>query len=108
LIEFFPTRAYSTDIGARKPDARLFHAALESIGVSAAEAIFVGDDAKVDMLGARRVGMTTVLRRHERTSDPMQADHVIQNLAQLLDLPQLSHLRGRERPAAPDIPALVV
>ena len=109
LLEFFPTRAYSTEIGARKPDARLFMAALESMGVLASEAIFVGDDIKADMLGARRVGMTTVLRQSGSSTLPVPtADHVIRQISELLDLPQLAHVRARPRPISPAIPELIV
>ena len=105
LIEFFPTRAYSTDIGARKPDARIFHAALDSMNVNAAEAIFVGDEIKTDILGAHRAGMTTVLRG----SDPQGgfANHVIQQIGQLLDLSELSEIRQKTISLPPIIPALM-
>jgi HAD superfamily hydrolase (TIGR01509 family) len=108
LLEFFPTRAYSTEIGAHKPDARLFTAALDSIGVSASEAIYVGDEIKQDILGAHRVGMTTVLLRRDVTPQPPAADHLIRDIAQLLDLPLLAHARAQTRPPATIIPALIV
>jgi HAD superfamily hydrolase (TIGR01549 family) len=106
LLEFFPTRAYSTDVGARKPDARLFNAALESMHVKAAEAIFVGDDARLDILGARRVGMATV-HRTGRADRSTVADHVIAKLSELLELPELSRLRETRQPAPVVMPALL-
>ena len=107
LLEFFPTRAYSTDVGARKPDARSFAAALESLGVGATEAIFVGDDPKADILGAHRVGMRTVLRTSKPTASNI-ADRVISRLSQLLELPELSHVHGKTQPPPVVVPALVM
>ena len=106
LLEFFPTRAYSTDVGARKPDVRLFSAALESMHVKAAETMFVGDDTKVDILGARRVGMTTIHRSSNRRGSTV-ADYVVTKLSELLELPELSRLRDARQPAPVVVPALI-
>jgi putative hydrolase of the HAD superfamily len=108
LLEFFPTRAYSTEIGAHKPDAQLFSAALNSIGASASEAIYVGDEIRSDILGAHRVGIRTVLLSRNVISKPPAADYMIRDLAQLLDLPELAQVQSKTRPAAPVIPALIV
>lgn len=107
LLEFFATRAYSTEIGAQKPDARLFTAALESMHVTAAEAIYVGDEMKTDMLGASRVGMMPVLRGKLAGTSTIVA-HQISGIGELLDLPELAHLRPVVQPNHSPIPALIV
>jgi HAD superfamily hydrolase (TIGR01509 family) len=48
-------------VGVEKPDPRIFEIALERVGVSAAEAYYVGDVHPIDVVGARRAGMTPVL-----------------------------------------------
>lgn len=63
LIEFFPERIYSCDVGYRKPHRRIFEIALERIGVRPDEAIFVGDLPEVDLFGAYRMGMTPIWKR---------------------------------------------
>jgi len=61
LADYFAPIVISGDYGYRKPDARLFQAALTELKVSPAEAIFVGNDRFRDVLGARQVGMKTIL-----------------------------------------------
>ena len=48
------------EVGARKPDPRIFAPALEALGVAPGEAVYVGDRLDVDVLGASRAGLTTV------------------------------------------------
>jgi putative hydrolase of the HAD superfamily len=48
------------DAGAAKPDARIFAVALEHLGVSAADALYVGDDAEQDIAGARAAGLQAI------------------------------------------------
>lgn len=57
LTRFFGTIVFCVDVGYRKPDPAPFVAALESLGVSAEEAIFIGDDTSWDAEGARSVGL---------------------------------------------------
>jgi len=45
------------DVGAAKPDPALFEAALAVSGVSAREAVHLGDDPELDVEAARRFGM---------------------------------------------------
>jgi putative hydrolase of the HAD superfamily len=52
---------FSYRMGFRKPDARIYEHALDSIGVRPDEAIFVGDGGSDEHRGARAVGMSTVL-----------------------------------------------
>ncbi len=51
----------SGEVGVDKPDPHFFLAALEQAGVSAAEAVHVGDQYKLDVVGARGVGITPIL-----------------------------------------------
>jgi HAD superfamily hydrolase (TIGR01549 family) len=51
----------SGEIGVDKPDAAIFIAALQRAGVKASEAIHVGDQYAVDVVGARGVGITGLL-----------------------------------------------
>jgi HAD superfamily hydrolase (TIGR01549 family) len=51
----------SLEVGAVKPDAAIFRAALERAGVVASEALHVGDQYLVDIAGARAAGIGPLL-----------------------------------------------
>jgi HAD superfamily hydrolase (TIGR01509 family) len=60
---------FSTDLGVRKPDPRIFLHALETLGVDPVDALFVGDRLVEDVQGAAEVGMTTVQALWFRADD---------------------------------------
>lgn len=51
---------FSSEIGVRKPDPRIFHEALERIQAEPEETAFVGDRLYDDVSGAQSVGMRAV------------------------------------------------
>jgi putative hydrolase of the HAD superfamily len=61
LRDYFDVVIDSALAGVEKPDPRIFHAALEALGVSPQEALYVGDLYEVDVVGARAAGMEAVL-----------------------------------------------
>ncbi|HYR11967.1 MAG TPA: HAD family hydrolase, partial [Longimicrobium sp.] len=48
-------------VGIDKPDPRIFHHALELMGVAPEEAVYVGDIYEIDVQGARAAGMRAIL-----------------------------------------------
>src|SRR5262249_44807572 len=52
---------FSYRIGVRKPDPRIYRLALDTLGSSPADALFVGDGGSNEHRGARDLGMQTVL-----------------------------------------------
>ncbi|PKB78861.1 MAG: hypothetical protein BZY88_16305 [SAR202 cluster bacterium Io17-Chloro-G9] len=61
LSEYLDFTISAEDAGSEKPHAPIFQAALEKTAVSPGEALHVGDQYRSDVLGARAVGMHTVL-----------------------------------------------
>jgi HAD superfamily hydrolase (TIGR01549 family) len=49
------------EVGVSKPDTGIFRVALERAGVTAQEALYVGDNYWADVVGARRAGIPPVL-----------------------------------------------
>ena len=56
LAEFFSTIVTAAEVGAAKPDPRIFHVALERLGVQPDRALHIGDE-EVDREGALAAGM---------------------------------------------------
>ncbi len=61
LNDLFEFIVDSFHVGVEKPDPRIFHIALEQAGITANEAVYVGDLYTVDVLGARSAGLLPIL-----------------------------------------------
>ncbi|MFH1369852.1 MAG: HAD family hydrolase [Planctomycetota bacterium] len=62
ILEFFPWRLYSYQFEFRKPDRRIFEAAIVRIGVPAANILFVGDRLDNDICPALKAGMRAAMK----------------------------------------------
>ena len=51
----------SAEIGVAKPDARIFHFACEAIGSPPESTLYIGDQPEIDIVGAQRAGLQTLL-----------------------------------------------
>lgn len=83
--DYFDFAFLAEDIGASKPQADMFHAALQHTGVEAQHVIHVGDDPEHDIAGAKAVGMQTVWMnsRGKAWPDRPRANREISNLSEL-------------------------
>src|SRR5205814_8980696 len=61
LAAYLQVVVASGEVGVSKPDPRIFQITLERAGVSADDALYVGDLYDSDVLGARGAGITPVL-----------------------------------------------
>jgi putative hydrolase of the HAD superfamily len=57
LAHYFDAIIDSHVVGVAKPNPRIFHIALERIGVAPADALYTGDIYAIDVLGARAAGV---------------------------------------------------
>ena len=86
LAPLFETIVISDEVGWRKPKPVIFETALGRMGLRPAEALFVGDRADIDVMGARAVGMaSTWINRDaaELPKDIQPPDFEIRDLAEL-------------------------
>jgi FMN phosphatase YigB (HAD superfamily) len=69
LLDYFEShcRLSAADIGYLKPHPRIFQEALDRLGITAEEAIFIGDNLAADIAGAQSIGMKAVLRERAET-----------------------------------------
>ena len=85
LLGCFKHTAFSDEVGVRKPDPAIFARALEALGADPEHAVHVGDDAILDVAGARAAGMRVVqvIGEREGPPGPPAPDAVIRTLAEL-------------------------
>jgi putative hydrolase of the HAD superfamily len=76
----------SLELGVRKPDPKIYTAALQQLGLRPDETVFVGHKAS-ELDGARGVGMQTIAFNYEPRA---KADIYIQDFCELSNLPLLS------------------
>jgi len=82
VAHFFDVVVCSTELGVRKPDARMYLTALDRMGNEPSEALFVGH-SKEDLEGAREVGLITVAFRPDEGA---KGDYMIRRLVELPEL----------------------
>lgn len=61
LAPYFDVIIDSDVVGVAKPDPRIFHIALERLGVAPEETLYTGDIYSIDMVGARAAGVEAKL-----------------------------------------------
>jgi putative hydrolase of the HAD superfamily len=82
----FDAEVFSSSVGLRKPDPRIYELALEQLDVPAVEAVFVGDGANDELAGAERVGMTAVMLERPGEEQPDWDGLRVRALAEVLAL----------------------
>lgn len=72
--EYFRGTLRASTLGVAKPEAEIFHAAAREIGVTPGEMLHVGDDFRVDVLGALGAGMQAawLVREPHPTEIPLE------------------------------------
>ncbi len=89
LLDLLDARVYTSDLAHMKPHPEAFQALLGALGVTAAEAVFVGDRPRDDIAGAHGVGMRGVLLtgRNVPTFDVVPAAQIpeLSGLLEVLD-----------------------
>lgn len=74
----------SVEVGWRKPHEAIYREALDRVGATATESVFVGDTLDADLTGPRALGMQALLIDPDR-AHPIEPGH---RLAHILDLPR--------------------
>lgn len=91
ILNLFECTVFSSQHGINKPDPRLFQHVLDTMGVDAADAWYVGDKPQRDVCGAHAAGMTAVLveSRHWKHMDDAPENVPELKIRDLSDLPDI-------------------
>ena len=87
LDKFFDVVVVSGAVNKRKPSPEIFQKALKELGVSAENAVFVGDTVDADVVGAKAAGMKSIFieRRIQKEAKLACPNQTIKSLSELLD-----------------------
>ncbi|PLV59896.1 YjjG family noncanonical pyrimidine nucleotidase [Thermotoga sp. KOL6] len=85
LDRFFEFVLTSEEAGFEKPDPRIFWLALERMNLKKCEIVYVGDDLKSDLEGARNAGIDFILFSPE-INIIVENCHVARNFEELKDI----------------------
>lgn len=72
--------------GLTKPDPRIFARAVERLGVTSAEAMYVGDHPEIDVAGAKAAGLVPVWKRVPYWTLSVDGVAVVDRLSEIVSL----------------------
>jgi HAD superfamily hydrolase (TIGR01509 family) len=94
ILPLLDAIALSYEVGHAKPSPEIFRAAIDPLGVSPENCLYVGDGGSDELNGASALGMTTARIDQEgafaRIGHPAPSDYVVVGLDEVLDLPPLN------------------
>ena len=96
ILDLFTVIVWSSDYGSIKPSPRLFRVALDALEVAPEDVLFVGDNPKRDIAGAKAAGIKTAwLKNDMKPLSPADLipDCTISDLGELLTLEENNCIR---------------
>lgn len=79
---FFTTVTTSEDVGVKKPNPAIFEHALRLSGATPENSVMIGDSYEADVLGAKRLGFSTIFFNYRKLS-VSNGELQVQDLAQI-------------------------
>ena len=90
LRDYFEIILVEGEFGVGKPELKIFHHALNALGLAACEAWMVGDNLTFDIAPAKHLGMRTIWHDYRQSGLPDTAivapDHIIHEITDLIRL----------------------
>lgn len=83
--DFFDVILTKDDVEEMKPSSKAFLKAAKLLGVEATECIMIGDRPSKDIVGAKKLGMKTILAKYGRNADA-QADYTANSISDILSI----------------------
>jgi putative hydrolase of the HAD superfamily len=83
IRDYFDAILISEVEQVRKPQVEIFQRAMNRLGVSASDSVFIGDHPEVDIVGAKGAMMKTIWKRNLSWTEAKEADAVIDELNEI-------------------------
>ena len=87
IESLFDAVVISEEVGLKKPDPKIFQHCLKLLGVTATEAVYVGDNPSNDIEPANKLGMISIWVENPNFHAPQEANATISNISNISDLP---------------------
>jgi putative hydrolase of the HAD superfamily len=94
MSKYITQPIFSSNVGLKKPSARIYALAIETYHTSPEQCLYVGDGGSYELTGAKQAGMTPVLLKTpgDEISDRMKPDAVSWNGLTIINLSQVKDL----------------
>ena len=79
LAKLFDEVIFSCEVGVLKPDKRIYEIALERMNAEASKGIFIGDGGSDELLGAKSIGLNTIMASHFLERDAHRHEEIKKN-----------------------------
>ena len=86
LKDYFDTIILSEDAGANKPSPQYFDYALKTSGASRETTLMIGDNLQTDIMGARHVGLDTILFNRWGVEPSSVPTHTVATLREIKEI----------------------
>ncbi|MFZ4740262.1 MAG: YjjG family noncanonical pyrimidine nucleotidase [Bacteroidales bacterium] len=86
IDKYFTHAITSEEAGFQKPDKHIFYFSLEKTGAKAEESIMIGDDLKVDILGAKQVGIDQIFYNNSGIQHNEEITFEVDSLKKIIDI----------------------
>ncbi len=83
IRDYFDAILISEVEQVRKPQVEIFQRAMNRLGVSALESVFIGDHPEVDIVGAKGAMMKTIWKRNLSWTEAKEADAIVDELKEI-------------------------
>jgi putative hydrolase of the HAD superfamily len=83
IKDYFDVILISEIEKVRKPQPEIFQRAIDRLGVSASNSVFIGDHPEADILGAKNVNMKTIWKHNSHWQQSESADAIIDQLSEI-------------------------
>ena len=85
-LSFITSFISSSDVGIRKPHPFIFGLAVKGSGHSIEEILYIGNDYKVDIIGATQVGLKSVWLNHKKQANTLNVPcYSVHNYRELIN-----------------------
>ncbi|MBO7226520.1 MAG: YjjG family noncanonical pyrimidine nucleotidase [Bacteroidales bacterium] len=86
IDKYFKKVYLSEDIGAQKPNRKIFDAVVSDLKTTASECVMIGDDFGVDIEGAKNAGIDQIYFNPDQNNNPFEPTYEVKSLVEICSI----------------------